>query len=302
MSKPKDPAPKKPDEEEEEADAPEDDKPMSFWDHLEELRSRVVRSLLALIVGASVAWYYKEKLLAFIYKPFHDSWMAEHVPNDPTLNFKSPADVFTAYFNLSLIAGLVAASPFMFFQLWSFIAPGLYAKEKRLVIPFVFCSTLLFIGGAYVGYLTAFPITFGYFLSMSGDVEGIVKVTPTIMMDEYIGFVIKLLLAFGAIFEIPILATFLARVGMLTHKKMIRWARYYVFIAFFVAAVVTPPEWTSQLVMAVPACLLYGISIGLVYLFQTKEAVAAELEREKEEREEKERKEKDEKLTAKSKA
>lgn len=289
------------DDGETELDAPEDDKPMSFWDHLEELRARVVRALLALIVGASVGWYYKEKLLAFIYRPFQESWLTEHVPNDPTLNFKSPSDIFTAYFNLSLISGVLVASPVIFYQLWSFIAPGLYAREKKLVIPFVVCSTILFVGGAYVGYLTAFPITFGYFLSMAGDVEGIVKITPTIMMDEYISFVMKMLVAFGLIFEIPILATFLARVGLITHKKMIRWSRYYVFLAFLVSAVLTPPEWTSQLVMAIPACLLYGVSIGLVYIFQTKEAVAAEREREKEELEEKERKEKEEKL-AKSKA
>ncbi|NUP09048.1 MAG: twin-arginine translocase subunit TatC [Polyangiaceae bacterium] len=274
---------------------------MSFWDHLEELRTRVVRALLAFGVGVGIGWYYKEKILAFIYQPFHDSWLEQHVPDDPSLNFKSPSDVWTAYFNLSMMAGVVIAFPFILYQLWAFIAPGLYAREKKIVIPFILSSTVLFIGGAYVGYLTAFEVTYGYFLSLAGDVGGILKIKPTIMMDEYISSVITMLLAFGIIFEIPILATFLARIGLLTHKKMLRWARYYIFLAFLIAGVVSPPEATSQLVMAIPACLLYGASIGLVYMFQTKEAVEAENEREAAEKEEKEQKEKEERL-AKSKS
>lgn len=282
----------------EESDAPEDDRPMTFWEHLEELRSRVVKAVLALCVGTGITWYFKERVLAFLYEPMKEAWIERGLPNAPSLNFKSPADPFIAYFNLSLIGGIVLAAPFIFYQLWSFIAPGLYAKEKRMVIPFVFFSSVLFIGGGYFGYRAAFPITFGYFLSLAGDVEGTVQVTPTLMMDDYISFVMKMLLGFGAIFEIPILATFLARVGLLTHTKMIRWMRYYIFIAFFVAAVLTPPEWTSQLVMAVPACLLYFASIGLVYVFQRKEALAADVERMKEKKAEEEAKARAEKARA----
>lgn len=288
--------PSTPDTEADEPDAPEDDKPMSFWDHLEELRARIVRALLALVAGTLVSWYFKEKILEFLYQPFRDSWIEQGVPGDPALNFKSPADPFIAYFNLSLIGGIALAAPFIFYQLWAFIAPGLYAREKKMVVPFVFFSSVLFVGGGYFGYLAAFPITFGYFLGMSGNVGDTLKVMPTIMMDDYISFVMKMLLGFGVIFQIPILATFLARVGLLTHKKMIRWVRYYIFIAFFVAAVLTPPEWTSQLVMAIPACLLYFFAIGLVYIFQTKEALQADIERENEQKEAELKKAQEEKL------
>jgi sec-independent protein translocase protein TatC len=297
------------DEEEDDGidDGPEDDKPMSFWEHLEELRKRVVWSLAALVVGCLIAWNYKERILAGIYEPFANSWREQNVPGEPTLHFASPGDALLAYFSLSLIGGLVLAAPVVFFQLWSFIAPGLYAKEKRYVIPFVVTSTILFVGGGYFGYLAAFPFTFGYFLSLAGPVEEIVTITPTVMMDDYISFVTKMFVGFGIIFQVPILFTFLALAGAVTHRKLIRWFRYYVFIAFLVAAVLTPPDWASQVIMAVPAILLYGVSIGLVYVFQRKDALEAELEREREEekeKEEKERKEReaDERAAARRKA
>lgn len=259
-----------------ETDAPEDDKPMTFWEHLEELRKRIVRSMLVLIVGCSIAWSYKDRILETIVRPFSDSWRAEGIPGEPSLHFAAPGDAFLAYFNLSLIGGIALTAPFLFYQLWAFVAPGLYAREKRYAIPFVVCSSALFVGGGYFGYLTAFPVTFGYLLSLSGPVGTTITVTPTVMMGDYIGFVTKLLLGFGIVFEIPILFSFLALAGIVNHKQMIKWSRYYIFGAFVVAAVLTPPDWASQLVMAVPACLLYGISIGLVWLLERKEDLAFE--------------------------
>jgi sec-independent protein translocase protein TatC len=282
---------KKEEEVEDTEEGPEDDKPMSFWEHLDELRKRMVRSLIALALGCGVAWNYKELILSTIVKPFSDSWRAEGVPGDPSLHFASPGDAFLAYFTLSLIGGLVIALPVVFYQLWAFIAPGLYAKEKRYVFPFVFTSTALFVGGGYFGYLAAFPITFGYFLSLSGPVDQTITITPTVMMEDYISFVTKMFLGFGIIFQVPILFSFLALAGAVTHKKLIRWFRYYVFIAFFVAAILTPPDWASQLVMAIPAVLLYFVSIGLVYVFQRKEALEADIEKEREEKLEKEKQE-----------
>jgi sec-independent protein translocase protein TatC len=257
------------------ADAPEDDKPMSFWDHLEELRVRLVRATLALLVGCAVAWNFKEKILAVIAQPFNDAWPKDKFPNGVQLHFASPGDIFLSYFNLSLIGGAALAAPIIFYQLWSFVAPGLYAREKRYVLPFVFASSALFVGGGYFGYLSAFPVTFGYFLSLAGDVEGVVTVVPTVMMEDYITFVMKMLLGFGLIFEIPILFTALARIGVVNHKMLIKYVRHYIFAAFVVAAVLTPPDWASQLIMAIPACLLYVVSIGLVYVFERREALEA---------------------------
>ncbi|MFO0551838.1 MAG: twin-arginine translocase subunit TatC [Polyangiaceae bacterium] len=272
---------KKDEPEDGEEAGPEDDKPMTFWEHLEELRKRIVYSLVAVTAGCLVAWYYKEKLLYFLTKPLKDAWESNHLAGNPDLNFSSPEGSFLAYFNLSLIGGLGLAAPVVFYQLWSFVAPGLYAKEKRYVIPFVMFSSILFVGGGYFGFLAAFPFTFGYFLSLAGDIGG-VTVKPTLMMDDYISFTLKTLLGFGIVFQIPILMMFLARIGLVTHIKLFRWARYYIFIAFLVAAILTPPDWASQLVMAFPACGLYFMSIGLVYIFQRPEALAAERELQRE--------------------
>lgn len=262
-----------PESEEHDPDAPEDDKPMTFWEHIEELRKRIVWALGSLIVGCIVAWYFKEKILAAIVKPFSDSWRHQHVAGDPSLHFASPAAALVAYVKLAIIGGAALAAPFVFYQIWSFVAPGLYSKEKKYVLPFVTVSTLLFVGGGWFGYLAAFPFTFGYFLSLSGDVDAqkVVTIVPTVMMEDYIDFVMQMLFGFGIVFEIPILLTFLAMIGAVNHRMLIRFTRYYIFIAFVVAAVLTPPDWTSQLVMAIPACLLYFVSIGLVYVFQKKE-------------------------------
>ncbi len=260
-------------DEERDADSPEDDKPMTFWEHIEELRKRIVWALGSLIAGCIVAWYFKEKILAAIVRPFSDSWRAQHVAGEPSLHFASPAAALVAYVKLAIIGGAALAAPFIFYQLWSFVAPGLYSREKRYVLPFVVVSTLLFVGGGWFGYLGAFPFTFGYFLSLSGDVDAqkVVTIVPTVMMEDYIDFVMQMLFGFGIVFEIPILLTFLAMIGVVNHRMLLKFTRYYIFIAFVVAAVLTPPDWTSQLVMAIPACVLYFVSIGLVYIFQKKE-------------------------------
>ena len=281
-------------EEVEEPEGPEDDKPMSFWDHLDELRKRVTTSLVVLLVTTLVAFQYNKELGAIAAKPFCDAWTEQGLEGKCELNFAAPQDGFTAAFNLALIVGVMASAPVIFYQLWSFIAPGLYAKEKRYVIPFVLMSTVLFISGMWFGFAVAFPFTFGYFLSFAGDLGTTVKVSPEVMMGDYYSFILKVLLGFGLIFEIPIVFSFLAMVGLVTHRKLIKWARYYIFGAFFVAAVLTPPDWASQIAMAIPACALYGLSIGLVYFLQKKEALQAELDEEKAEQEAKAEKEREE--------
>lgn len=292
----KSPAKDAPEEEmADEEGGPEDDRPMTFWEHLDELRKRITRALGGMIIGCVIAWNYKEWLLAKLTQPFIDSWRENNLPGEPSLHFASPADAFLAYFNLSLIGGFAIATPWIFYQVWSFVAPGLYAKEKRYIIPFVFSSSGLFVGGGYVGYITAFGVTFGYLLGLSGPIEGGLTVTPTVMMGDYISFVMKMLLGFGVIFEIPILFTFLALIGVVTHTKLIRWMRYYIFGAFLVAAVLTPPDWASQLIMAIPAVGLYFISIGLVYVFQKKEALQADIEAQREKEEEKKKAEEEKK-------
>ena len=248
-----------------------EDRPMTLWEHLDELRKRLIWSIVAFFIACLVGWQLHEEILGALVKPFADSWIAQNIPGSPSLHFASPAAAFTGYVKLSMIGGAALAAPVIFYQLWSFVAPGLYAREKRYVIPFVLSSTLLFVGGGYFGWRTAFPITFNYFLSMSGTVGSQnITLTPTVMMSEYIDFVGQLLLGFGIIFELPLLLLFLSIAGIVNYLHLIRFGRWFVLVAFIIAAVVTPPDATSQLLMAVPMCVLYVLSIGLAFLFGKK--------------------------------
>lgn len=245
-----------------------EDKPMTFWEHLDELRKRIIYSVLAFFGACFAAWELKERMLGILVKPFAEAWRAQGLRGDPSLHFGAPGAAFMAYLKLSMIGGAAIAAPVIFYQLWSFVAPGLYAREKRFVIPFVFFSTLLFVGGGYFGWKLAFPITFNYFLSMSGTVGSeAVTITPTVMMLEYLDFCAQLLLAFGMIFEIPLFIFFLSVAGIVNYLQLIRFGRWFVLVAFVVAAIVTPPDATSQIIMAVPMCILYAVSIGVAWLF-----------------------------------
>jgi len=251
-----------------EAKQPSDEKIMSFWDHLDELRNRLRRALIGLVIGCMVAWGFREQVLAFLVFPFNKAWVEQKLPGTPQLHFAAPSDAFTAYVHQSMITGLVITSPWIFWQLWAFIAPGLYAKEKKSALAFMLSSTVLFLGGGLFGWRVAFPLAFSYFLGLSGDLgQNGVTIVPTVMMTDYLDFVGRLLLAFGAIFEIPILSLFLSVTGIVNYKQMWRFGRWFVIIAFVLGAVLTPPDVTSQLVMAIPMCLLYLVSIGLAYLF-----------------------------------
>ena len=247
---------------------PPGEKVMSFWEHLDELRSRLRKAIIALVVTSMVAWGIREQVLTVLVYPFHKAWVEQKLPGTPQLHFAAPSDAFTAYVHQSMIAGTALAFPFIFWQLWAFIAPGLYAKEKKSALLFVIASTALFIIGGAFGWSVAFPLAFSYFLSLSGDLgQNGVAIVPTVMMVDYLDFVSQLLLAFGLIFEIPILSLFLSVTGIVNYKQMWRFGRWFVIIAFILGAVLTPPDVTSQLVMAIPMCLLYFLSIGLAYLF-----------------------------------
>lgn len=244
---------------------------MSFWEHLDELRVRLTRALVAYLVGCIAAWVYRDPILAWLWKPYALSWKAAGLEGEPSLNFTSPSEQFMAYMNISLVAGLLIAAPFLFWQVWAFIAPGLYAKEKRIAIPFVVGSSGLFTGGALFGWRVAFPITFQYFLSLAAEARAQhVNVQPIVTIEFYLDFCARMLLAFGVIFELPIFILGLSVAGLVNWLQLYRFGRWFVLIAFIVAAVITPPDTTSQIAMAIPLCLLYVVSIGLAFLFGKK--------------------------------
>lgn len=240
---------------------------MTFWEHLAELRSRILRMLLAFAIGTAVAWFFRETLLHWLTTPFIQAWNEQKLTGQAALHFPAPASLFVAYLKLALLGGVVLSLPVMLYQLWSFIAPGLYSGEKRLALPFVFSSCLLFATGGYFGWRVAFPIAFQYLLGFSGPVgkEGF-EVKPTVMIGDYIEFVTRMLMAFGAVFELPVLIFFLSLAGLITHRHLIQFARYFVVIAFLLAAIITPPDVTSQFLLAVPLVVLYVVSIGIAWL------------------------------------
>lgn len=247
-------------------DDPEDSA-MTLWEHLAELRTRIVRMALAFLAGGIVAWIFRKEVLLWLTDPFVDAWKQLNIEGQPpSLGFLSPADLFLSYVRLAALSGLVFALPIILYQIWAFVAPGLYSKEKRFAAPFVISSCVLFAGGAWFGRHFAFPAAFIYLLGFQGEV-GELQVQAMLTIPEYLSFVMHLLLAFGFIAELPVLVFFLSIAGIVTHKHLIKFFRYFIVVAFVIAAVVTPPDPLSQLLLAVPLCLLYGISIGIAFVF-----------------------------------
>jgi len=239
---------------------PAEDGSMTLWEHLEELRGRIVRMAIAFLLGAGVCWVYKEKLFDWLTRPFFAALAENHISHETTLNYSAPAALFIAYVHLAALAGFLVALPIILYQLWAFVAPGLYAREKRFAIPFVVSSCGLFALGGYFGWAVAFPRAFAFLFSFSSD-----KVKPTIMVGDYIDFVTRMFIAFGATAELPILVLFLSIAGLITHRHLIKFFRYFIVVAFIIAAVLTPPDPMSQILMAIPLIGLYGISIGVAY-------------------------------------
>ena len=242
---------------------------MTFWEHLQELRSRIIKMILAFALGAAVAWWFKVELLELVATPFIEGWNQQN--GKAKLHFPHPAALFIAYIKLSVLGGLVLSLPVILYQVWAFVAPGLYAKEKRFAIPFVLASCGLFAGGGYFGWRIAFPMAFQYLLGFADlPPGGKFDIEPTVMIGEYIEFLTRMLIAFGAVFEIPVVVFFLSIIGLVNHTHLIKFARYFIVIAFILGAIITPPDPMSQLLLAVPLIILYTFSIGIAYIFGKK--------------------------------
>jgi len=248
------------------ADAPENDVQMGFLDHLDELRKRIVRALLGFVPGVAVAWVFRERLLDILVHPLVIAWHRLGL-GAPQLHFANPVDPFMAYMKISLVIGILVSSPWVFWQLWAFISPGLYSREKRLALPFVLASTLFFAGGAVFGYLVVFPAGFETFLGFAGMLPSReLQITPTIMLGEYLDFSTQLLLGFGIVFEVPVIVTFLSLAGVVDWKQLLRFGRWWVVAASVIAALLTPPDVGSQLMMLIPLVVLYFLSVLIAFL------------------------------------
>jgi sec-independent protein translocase protein TatC len=227
---------------------------MPFTAHLAELRKRLVICFIAVGIGFAVAYAYSGQIFEWLVQP-----LIGVLPPGDKLVFTALPEAFFIYLKASLIAGVVLASPVIFYQLWMFVAPGLYQKEKKFVLPFVIISSLLFAGGALFGYYVVFPVGFRFLVGFSTEN---IRALPSLQL--YLTFCLKLLLGFGLVFEFPVLAYFLGRIGILDSKMMAKNRRIAILLIFIVAAVITPPDVVSQILLAVPLYLLYEVSIVVV--------------------------------------
>ena len=228
---------------------------LSFMSHLDELRKRLIRCCLAVGIGFGVCYYFSETLyLDYLADP-----LLKALPAGSTLIATSLIEPFMTYLKIGLIGGILLALPFIFYQFWKFVAPGLYQTEKKWVIPFVLSSSLLFMGGAFFGYQLVFPAAFKFLMRYS---NAKLQVLPK--MSEYFSLTINLLLAFGISFELPIIIFFLAKIGVVTADFLKRKRKYFIVLAFVIAAIITPTvDPVSQTMMAVPLIILYEIGILL---------------------------------------
>ena len=247
-----------------------DDKKMSFLEHLVELRVRLIRALKVYLVAFLLCWWKADLLLGFVTKPLAKAWKLANLKDAPELH-GALAEPFTVYMRVAIYAALFLASPAMFYQLWAFIAPGLYKRERRLTLSFVTSATLLFVAGGAFAYLVALPAAFKYFFTLHTAIPGTdMRIAPMQMVSGYFDTVLQTLLIFGLSFELPLILLFLGIVGLVDHRQLWRFGRYFILIAFTIGAIFSPPDVVSQTLVSVPLCLLYLLSIVLVYFFGTK--------------------------------
>ncbi len=230
---------------------------MTFLEHLEDLRKRIFYSFIAIFVAVIPAWIFSQDVYKILARP-----VTQYLPEGTNLAFTGLTEPFMLYLKVSLLTALFVTSPFIFLQFWYFVAPGLYQKEKKYVIPFVFLTTLFFSAGALFGYFVVFPWACRFFLHLGEDF------TPVITVNAYFSLAIKILLGIGLVFELPTLVFFLSRMGIVTSRWMIKNFKYAVLAIFIIAAVITPtPDMVTQSILAVPMLLLYGVSILIAFFF-----------------------------------
>jgi sec-independent protein translocase protein TatC len=243
-----------------------DDTPLPLTAHLAELRTRIVRILIAIILGAAACWSYKEETFALLLRPA----LRALAPDGGRLQALAPGEIFFTYIKCTLLVGFVAALPVVFWQIWGFVAPGLYPREKRLAFPFVLVSTLLFLGGAAFGYFVVFPIMFAFFSSFENQ-----YVEAAWTMREVFSFTVQMFLAFGVAFELPVLVFFLALAGIVDARQLVGGFKYAVLGAFVLSAVLTPtPDIVTQTLLAGPLIVLYLLGVGAAWLFSRRRAAA----------------------------
>lgn len=243
-----------------------DDEKLPFTSHLEELRTRMIRAFIAVAVGFVISYGFKEQLFTILTAP-----LIQAMDAGDKLVFTGLPEAFFTYLKVAFLSGLMLATPVIAFEFWMFVTPGLYKKEKQLLIPVIILSTIFFVGGSLFGYFIVFPYGFKFFLGFASET---IQALPS--MKEYLSFASKMLLAFGLVFELPLVITCMARLGLVS-VDFLKKNRKYALLLFFVgSAILTPPDVVTQIMMAFPLMALYEISIIGARIFGRKDPYADE--------------------------
>jgi sec-independent protein translocase protein TatC len=234
---------------------------MTLLDHLDELRRRLLFSVVTIFVAFLGCWFLSPTIFGWLEKPFLAA-----VPAGEQLAFTDLAGPFMLYVKVALLASIFLSSPVLMTQVWLFIRPGLYQRERGLALPFVVFTTLFFVAGGYFGYLVAFPMVVRFLLSVGENFKQVVTI------QTYFAMMTKILLGLALVFEMPMLIFFFARIGLVTARKLLKWFKWAVLLIFVTAAIITPtPDVATQTVFAVPMILLYLLGVAIAAVFGKKE-------------------------------
>lgn len=236
---------------------------MPLMEHLRELRRRLIVILIATGIAFGVCSFYANEIWAFLVAPMQQ--VLEASGREATMAVTEPLEGFMTLLKVAGAAAVGVASPVIFFEIWRFVAPGLYGSEKKVLLPLVFSSTLLFLTGAAFCYYVIFGYAFPFFIDVTGR-----EIAAMMKISSYLSFVTRMIVAFGICFQLPVIVFFLARIGLIDHKDMTRFFRYAIVGIFVVSAFLTPPDVVSQMLMAGPLTVLYIIGIGVARIFTTK--------------------------------
>lgn len=231
----------------------------TLTDHLHELRRRIIRSLLGILIASAVCYYFVEQILVYVRLPI------ETYLQGGGLVFTAPGDKFLSYLKVAIFSGLIFSTPWWFYQLWKFVAPGLYSKERKYAMGFIASGSVLFLFGVAFAYFLALPAAFDFLMTFGGEVD-----KPMITIDHYLSFFTTMLLVFGAAFEMPLVIVLLGMFGIVNQKFLREKRRYIIVVLSIVAAILTPPDVVSMLTLMVPMYILFEISVFLVGFFERK--------------------------------